>query len=130
MKKMLFLLAFSAAVSARAQYYDQRNHMLNHSDRNRSIPVKKENEKVDVVQLTLDKLNNALALDSFQQAVIRQQLTDSQTEQNRILSLDIPDESKREQLVALSEKLNTGINGLLNPEQKEKFAALQKKKKK
>jgi len=130
MKKMLFFLTLVCFASVHAQYYDPQNHVLNHSMQGRGIPIKKDNEKVDVVQVTLDKLTNALTLDNFQQAVVRQLLADAQKEQERIFSQDAPDESKREQAIALGDKLNAKINELLNPEQKEKFAELQKKKKK
>ena len=133
MKNCLILFFLLFAASASAQYY----HNPNRPGVDRSLAalpstqtsVKKQ-EKPDVVEINIQKLKDALALDSFQEAVARQLLSDAQKQEEIVFGEDIPQPSKFEKIVALREKLNSKIKEILTPEQVEKYDNLGKKKKK
>jgi hypothetical protein len=135
MKYYIIIFLFCAAFSASAQYYQDP---ARHNGVDRSLTgqmteqhkTKKQPEKVDIVELSVQKLTQELTLDSFQAAVITQLLEDNQKIEEKIVVEDIPNESKVEKIVILREKLNGKIKEILRPDQIEKFSAMSKKKKK
>lgn len=96
-------------------------------------PAHRKQTKPDYVADALKKLTEVLELDSFQQAVVKGELENAKSEEEKILSVDIPSESKTEGVTMLRQKLDEAIQKILTPEQKEKFTAykdkLAKKKK-
>lgn len=90
---------------------------------------KQKPEKIDYIQLTLNKLDETLVLDSFQEAIIKQELERHQVQQQRIIESDIPDESKKEQLQVLNLKFDENVTKILAPEQIVKYQDMKKKKK-
>lgn len=91
---------------------------------------KKSPDKEELVDMSVKLLTEELALDGFQAAVIEQLLSENQKAEEKIVVQDIPKESKIEQIIALREKMNAKIKGVLQPEQVEKFEKMSKKKKK
>ena len=96
----------------------------------RSYDTPKKKKQPDYVELSVQHLTENLSLDSFQEAVVKDILKSSQVEQEKILLLEIPNESKNEQLLAIRENVNNKITAILNPNQIEKFEALKNKVKK
>jgi hypothetical protein len=134
--KIGFIIIFIFSAKMSAQYDDSGNRRYGGVDRSltgqqyESPKKKKNNEKVDMVEASMTKLDADLSLDSFQSAVIRKLLEDNQVLELRIVDEDIPMESKTEKIIALRLKLNEKIKDILTPEQKEKFDNMMKKKKK
>lgn len=90
----------------------------------------KKHEKVDYVQTALDNLKKELNLDGFQEAVIKDLMTENQAEAERILAMDTPNDSKAEKMNELREKTSDKIVKILNKDQVEKYAKLREKAKK
>ena len=122
--RLLFMLIFllSGALNVQAQ--------LNRNIGRSYDTPKKKKENVDFVELSVQLLVENLSLDSFQEAVVKDILKNSQVEQEKVLVLDIPNESKNEQLLAVRENVNTKIVAILNPDQIVKFEEMKKKGKK
>jgi hypothetical protein len=135
MKNYFAILLFCTVFSASAQYYQDP---ARHNGVDRSLTgqmddqrkAKKQPQKVDIVEVSVQKLTDELTLDSFQAAVITQLLGDNKKEEEKIVVEDIPDESKIEKIIVLREKLNGKIKEILRPDQIEKFDKMGKKKKK
>jgi Spy/CpxP family protein refolding chaperone len=129
----LFLFLFSAKMSA--QYDDPGYRRYGGVDRSltgqqHQGKKSKSNEKIDMVDESMKKLDTELSLDNFQSAVIRKLLEDNHVIELRIVDEDIPIESKTEKIIELRLKLNEKIKDILTPEQKEKLDNMSKKKKK
>ncbi len=122
--RLLFMLIFllSGALNVQAQ--------LNRNIGRSYDTPKKKKDNVDFVELSVQLLVENLSLDSFQEAVVKDILKNSQVEQEKVLVLDIPNESKNEQLLVVRENVNTKIVAILNPEQIVKFEEMKKKGKK
>ena len=132
MKNWMVIFLLVVTQFGAAQYRDgSRFNGVDRSLTGQTTPSKKKpQEKVDVVELSMQKLTEELTLDSFQAAVIKQLLEDNRKEEEKIIAEDIPNESKFEKIIALREKMNAKIKGVLQPEQVEKFEKMGKKKKK
>lgn len=91
---------------------------------------KKKKDNIDYLELSSQKLAENLSLDSFQQAVVKDMLKANQTDYERIMALDIPNESKSGKVQELYEKFNTKLSEILNTEQLKKFQEMQEKSKK
>jgi hypothetical protein len=93
---------------------------------------KKQDQKTDEQYLdeSIEKLSEELTLDNFQEAVIKQLLLDEEEKTKKIIAEDIPNDSKSQKMTASREILNGKIKEILNPEQREKFEKMGKKKKK
>jgi len=138
MKKYFVILLFFIGLSASAQYYPQYyqdGSRYNGVDRSLTGQQyehkrKRQPEKQDKVEFSVQKLTEDLSLDSFQAAVIRDLLESNKKEEDIIIAQSIPDESKIEKIIALREKMNGKIKEMLSPEQQEKFSKLGQKKKK
>jgi len=91
---------------------------------------KKKKKNIDYVELSVQQLSQTLSLDSFQEAVVKDILKSSKVEQEKILLLEIPNESKNEQLLAVRDDVNKKIIAVLNPNQIEKFEEMKNKAKK
>ena len=122
--RLLFILIFLLSGASNVQAQLNRN-----IGRSYDTPKKKK-DNVDYVELSVQLLVENLSLDSFQEAVVKDILKNSQGEQEKILVLDIPNESKNEQLLAVRENVNTKIVAILNPDQIVKFEEMKKKGKK
>lgn len=134
MKNLLIIVLFCFSASAAAQYgYGYPgggvDHRITGKNTGSNKPRKNE-EKPDMVELSMKKLNDELTLDSFQFAAIKQMMDDNQEKESRIISDTTPTEIKLEQIVLLREKLHTKIKEVLTPEQITKFEAMTDKKKK
>jgi len=135
MKNYLLILILLFCASASAQYNYGNTRRYGGVDRSingqmqQAKAQKKDNEKFDVVEESMKKLNEELTLDSFQSAVIRQLVEENQKKEDQIIAQDTPMEAKTEQIIALREKLNVKIKEFLSPEQIEKFEKMMKKKK-
>lgn len=84
-------------------------------------------EKVDPLEQALNNLEKELTLDSFQVAVVKDLMEKNQTEENKVLKEEIPDEAKIEKFGNLRGKLDNEIKKLLSPEQLDKFAKMKDK---
>ncbi|RZJ31167.1 MAG: hypothetical protein EOO48_02940 [Flavobacterium sp.] len=134
MKKIIVLFIFLLSAAASAQY-DMYGTQYNGVDRSLTgqqygNKKKKTAEKVDMVELSMKKLNEQLTLDSFQSAVIEQLLKENQEKEKQIVAQEIPDESKMEQVIAQRLKMNEKIKEVLRPDQVAIFENLGKKKSK
>ena len=89
----------------------------------------KKTEKIDYVELAIDKLEKELVLDAFQKAIIKDALVKNSNEETKIVAMDIPDDSKLEKILTLREKLDVEINKILSPDQIEKFKKFRSKTK-
>lgn len=76
------------------------------------------------------KLTEALSLDSFQQAVIRQIVEENQRDEEKVYTEQIPDESKMEKIMLIREKASKKIKEVLSPEQIKAYENMAKSKKK
>ena len=90
----------------------------------------KKKKNIDYVALSVQQLSKELTLDGFQEAVIKDILKSSTVEQEKILLLEIPNESKNEQLLAVRDEVNKKIIAVLTPIQIEKFEEMKEKAKK
>ena len=96
---------------------------------NQHANAPKKQEKVDYVDLATTKLKSQLELDNFQEAVISQILAETSEKEKKILEEEIPNDAKLQKITELRTALAERIKEILNPDQKIKFEALQKKKK-
>lgn len=90
----------------------------------------KKHEKVDYAQVAVENLKKELNLDGFQEAVIKDLMTENQAEAQRILAMDTPNDSKAEKMNELRDKTSDKIVKILNKDQVEKYAKLREKAKK
>ncbi|CAM3361888.1 hypothetical protein FLLO111716_06355 [Flavobacterium longum] len=120
------LLLMTGTVAA--QYHNGETRRLTGATMQQS--KKKSPDKEELVDMSVRLLTEELSLDGFQAAVIEQLLSENQKAEEKIVVQDIPKESKIEQIIALREKMNAKIKGVLQPEQVEKFEKMSKKKKK
>ena len=134
MKTYLTFLLFCFGIVATAQRYDDGRTI---NGRNRALAgqmtppkAKKLPDTEEQIDKVIEKFTAELKLDSFQAAVIKQLFETSLVDQQRILSEEIPDESKVEKIMAAREKMNIKIKEILTPEQAEKFETVGDKKKK
>jgi Spy/CpxP family protein refolding chaperone len=133
--KIGFIVIFLFSVKMSAQYDDPGYRRYGGVDRSLTGQQRgnqkkqKSTEKIDMVEISMNKLNAELSLDNFQSAVIKKLLEDNQVVELRIVEEDIPMESKTEKIIALRTKLDEKIEDILTPEQKEKFENMKKKKK-
>ena len=121
--KLAFFAAFMLLAFSNVEAQVNRNI-------GRSYAKPKKNQPPDYLALSVQKLTEELSLDTFQEAVIKDILKSSQIEQEKILLLEIPNESKNEQLIAARNTMNDKIVAILNPEQAKKFELLKIKPKK
>ena len=125
MKKIaLLLFVFSALFAQQLSAQVDRN-----IGRSYAKPKKKK-DTTDYLELTVQKLGETLSLDSFQQAIVKDLLKSNQAEQEKIIMLEIPTESKEEKILELHEKFNAKLVAILTPEQAKQFEELQSKSKK
>lgn len=125
----LILFCFSgAAVQAQFSNYagvDRRIANPVHSQSRGEKP-----DRAAMVEKSMAKLTEALSLDSFQQAVIRQIVEESQKEEEKVYTEQIPDESKMEKIMLIREKASKKIKEVLSPDQIKAYENLAKAKKK
>lgn len=89
----------------------------------------KKNKKVDVVQNSVDFLKAKLDLDGFQEAVVRNLVTDNQEKSKEIMdSTTYSDVEKREMIKEIADDFTTKIKKSLSPEQIIKYEKLIKRK--
>lgn len=135
MKKIFIALFIVFSASASAQY-DMYGNQYNGVDRSLTgqqygnKKKKDKDEKVDPVEVSMQKLNERLQLDAFQSAVIRQLLKENQEKENSVVAEEIPNESKMEKIIALRLKMNEKIKEVLRPDQLVTFEGMGKKKSK
>jgi len=87
-------------------------------------------DKVDPIDQSMDHLEKELTLDTFQKTVIKDLLVSNQTEENKVFSQDIPDESKVEKVLDLRKKLDEKIKPLLTKDQVDLFVKMKEKQEK
>ncbi len=126
----IFLLLLSSIVFAQPGYPGGGGGVDRSIAREQYMTKKKKPQKIDYVALSIEKLNEKLSLDSFQEAAIGQLLKEDEQAENKIAEDDSPVEAKYEKIVGMREKLNTQIKELLRPEQVAKYEEMSKKKKK
>lgn len=125
---IILFCSFTAAVQAQFSNYAG-------VDRRISNPVTSQprGEKPDpaaMVEKSMAKLTEALSLDSFQQAVIRQIVEENQRDEEKVYTEQIPDESKMEKIMLIREKASKKIKEVLSPEQIKAYENMAKSKKK
>lgn len=128
---LISLLALLITCTASAQMGNRGGGMDRNNNRNsfNESPPKKQ-DKIDYLQVMIDKLEKELTLDSFQKAVIKELVETNQSEMIAISEEAIPDLSKIEKMGALKEKLEGKIFSFLNPEQQKQFEKMKAKIKK
>ncbi len=87
-------------------------------------------EKLDPVEASLEYLKKELTLDSFQEAAIKVYLQEHHEASNKAVGMVENPGDLNTKLTELIDKLNSNINSVLGPEQKEKFKKIQDKTKK
>ena len=126
MKKFLFIIAFLAgSLTASAQYYNPYYGQGSNPGLDRSITAqprtpskKKKEEKVDIVEMTVERLSKKLNLDGFQKAAVKVIYNENKDEIMGLADEDIPYEAKKEKGRELTEKIDAKIMALLNDDQK------------
>lgn len=97
-----------------------------------SIPQGNESkpEKIDVIQATVDRLEQDLKLDTFQKAVIKQAFQEGEFTMKSILDSKISDEMKELKMTEIRSNTDTRILKVLTKEQVDKYEKLKNKAKK
>ncbi|MBF0695221.1 MAG: hypothetical protein IR153_09200 [Flavobacterium sp.] len=126
MKILILVLMIVTFYNASAQYggVDRR------IGRNPTPIGKKAKEKVDYMEVGINKLAEDLELDAFQKAVVTDLMESNVEESRKVQMMDISNDLKIEKIVGLREKLNADIIKILNPVQIEKYEALREKQSK
>lgn len=84
-----------------------------------------QNKEVDMVETTVENLKEKLALNGFQEAVVRNLTKDNQAKSKVIIeTTSLSNIEKRAQLEELGEKFNTEVKKILSPEQIKKYDKL------
>ncbi|MEO0059825.1 MAG: hypothetical protein RLZZ312_1472 [Bacteroidota bacterium] len=81
-------------------------------------------EKIDVVQVTVDRLEKDLTLDAFQKAVIKQAFQDGELTLKSILDSKISDEMKELKMTEIRNNTDKRIAKVLSKEQLDKYEKL------
>lgn len=89
-----------------------------------------KNKQHDPIQTSIDFLKKELKLDAFQEAAVKNLLTDNQAERTKILELDAPDREKVDKINLSLDKFDKELESLLNPEQIKLFEIIKEKRKK
>jgi hypothetical protein len=89
-----------------------------------------KNKQHDPIQTSIDFLKKELKLDAFQEAAVKNLLTDNQAERTKILELDAPDREKVDKINLSLDKFDKELESLLNPEQIKLFEIIKDKRKK
>lgn len=137
--KYLFLLAFLyiGSATAMAQYYDPYNGtgagVNRQIDQQRSKPrtynKERRNKKIDIVEVTVQQLDEKLQLDDFQKAALTVIYNENKDAILGIAEEDIPTRAKRDKAKDMTEKIDKEIFKLLNKEQSEKYQEIIDKRK-
>lgn len=124
-------LLFSNEISAQYGYghgygngYGMNRRMAGGMDQNRQPDKPKEIPVEVTVAKLMERLTPDLSLDELQAIAISNIITESMKEQGILLKAEVSQEEKSNNIKVLSETTNRKINDLLNPDQKEKFKAL------
>lgn len=122
------VLVLLITCTASAQMGNRGGGMDRNNGRNsfNESPPKKQ-EKIDYLQVMIDKLEKELTLDSFQKAVIKELVETNHLEMLAISEEAIPDISKLEKMSILKDKLEVKIISFLNPEQQKQFEKMKAK---
>jgi hypothetical protein len=89
-----------------------------------------KNKQHDPIQTSIDFLKKELKLDAFQEAAVKNLLTDNQAERTKILELDASDREKVDKINLSLDKFDKELESLLNPEQIKLFEIIKEKRKK
>ncbi len=84
-------------------------------------------EKIDYVQVTVDKLEKDLSLDTFQKAVIKQAFNDGQLSIQAIIDSKVSDEMKETKIADVRSNIDNRILKVLDKSQTEKYQKLKEK---
>jgi hypothetical protein len=84
-------------------------------------------EKIDYVQVTVDKLEKDLGLDTFQKAVIKQAFDDGQLSIQAIIDSKNSDEMKETKIADVRANVDNRILKVLDKSQTEKYQKLKEK---
>mgnify|MGYP006197906925 FL=1 len=126
MKTLLLLLFTFFSISS----YSQVDRRIGRGQYERT-PKNSQKAKVDFTEQSLDFFRKEIAIDGFQEAVIKNLIEDYQKSSKEIVdseSIETPE--KRELLGILNGKFKEKLSEILTPEQFEKYNQLMEPKKK
>ena len=126
MKTLLLLLVTFFSISS----YSQVDRRIGRGQYERT-PKNAQKAKVDFTEQSLDFFRKEIAIDGFQEAVIKNLIEDYQKSSKEIVdseSIETPE--KRELLGILNGKFKEKLSEILTPEQFEKYNQLMEPKKK
>jgi hypothetical protein len=126
MKTLLLLLVTFFSISS----YSQVDRRIGRGQYERT-PKNSQKAKVDFTEQSLDFFRKEIAIDGFQEAVIKNLIEDYQKSSKEIVdseSIETPE--KRELLGNLNGKFKEKLSEILTPEQFEKYNQLMEPKKK
>ena len=126
MKTLLLLLFTFFSISS----YSQVDRRIGRGQYERT-PKNSQKAKVDFTEQSLDFFRKEIAIDGFQEAVIKNLIEDYQKSSKEIVdseSIETPE--KRELLGILNGKFKGKLSEILTPEQFEKYNQLMEPKKK
>ena len=126
MKTLLLLLVTFFSISS----YSQVDRRIGRGQYERT-PKNSQKAKVDFTEQSLDFFRKEIAIDGFQEAVIKNLIEDYQKSSKEIVdseSIETPE--KRELLGILNGKFKEKLSEILTPEQFEKYNQLMEPKKK
>lgn len=133
MKKMFskIIVFFIVLISAQtyAQYYNSNpgggvDRRIGRQNTN-GVPSKKE--PVDYAKIMLDDITNTLKLDGFQNAIVKNLITDYLKNANEIASEPIPEDAKMEKTLIARTKMEDKFTEIFTEKQKILFQEMKDK---